>query len=88
MLTKEREVLRLISVYNNTDRKIIKNNLKRMMKQRGFKLQDIVDIGYNRHNAAAWTNKACNNIPMLDQALDLSVNFCFKIDEFLKEIEV
>ena len=63
MLMTPYEVLELINSYENTDRKIIKNNLKRVMKENKLKLRDIVELGYNRHNAASWTNSATNNIP-------------------------
>jgi hypothetical protein len=78
------EVLEFINNYNNTDRKVIKQNLKRVMKENDFKLNDIVNLGYNRHNAAAWTNKACLNIPMLDQSLNMAVNFKFDVKQLIK----
>jgi hypothetical protein len=79
------EFLELIRKYGNTDRKIIKGNLKRIMKEKGFTLRNVVELGYKRNNAASWTNKAVPNIPMVDQALDLAVRFNFDVREFLRE---
>lgn len=78
-------MLRFINQYNSTDRKVIKENLKRLMKEKGFSKEDIIKLGYGKHNVMAWINSACNNIPMFWQSLDLAVNFNFDVTEFLQE---
>ena len=80
----QQEFLQTINDYNSIDRKIIKANLKRIMKEQRFRLRDIEGLGYNRYNAASWTNKASNNIPMFEQALTISTTFNFDIKELLK----
>ena len=80
----QQEVLDLINQYNNTDRKIIKSNLKRIMKEHKFKAADIMNLGYSDHNVYSWTNSRANNIPMHPQALHLAVNFNFDVRELLK----
>jgi len=78
------EFLQLLQQYNNTDRKAIKANLKRIMHIYGIKPADIISLGYSPRNVYAWTNKSANNIPLFGQALNIAVNFNFSITEFLK----
>jgi len=78
------EFLQLMQQYNNTDRKVIKANLKRIMGIYGIKPADIMSLGYSPRNVYAWTNKSANNIPLFGQALNIAVNFNFSITEFLK----
>jgi hypothetical protein len=78
------EFLNIIKQYNNTDRSIIKANLKRIMGIYGIKPADIISLGYSPRNVYAWTNKSTKNIPLFEQALNIAVNFNFSITEFLK----
>lgn len=85
MFMTQYEFLELIRKYNNTDRQIIKQNLRRIMQEKGFKARDITALGYNKNNVGAWLGKTVSNIPMIHQALDISTNFNFDVREFLKE---
>jgi len=78
------EFLQLIQQYNNTDRRIIKTNLKRIMNVYNIKPADITALGYSPRNVYAWTNKSTKNIPLFEQALNIAVHFDFNITEFLK----
>lgn len=78
------EILSLLNDYNNADRKVIKENLKKVMRSYKFKSADIMDLGYNKYNVYSWTNSRANNIPMFDQALHLAVHFGFDVRELLK----
>jgi len=80
------EMLELIQTYNNTDRKIIKHNLIRIQNELDIKTRQIIELGYASPNVYAWKAPTTNNIPMLDQALHLAVEFNFDVREFLKEI--
>ena len=80
----QKEFLEFINKYNSVDRKLIKGNLKRIMKEKDFKLKDIIELGYNKHNAAAWINPAAPNIPMHWQALHVSTAYNFDVREFLQ----
>ena len=80
------EFLDIIKQYNNTDRSVIKANLKRIMIDYDFKTGDVISLGYSKNNVYCWTTKSSPNIPMLEQALTLAVNFNFDIKEFLKNI--
>lgn len=78
------KILSLLNDYNNTQREIIKKNLKRVMNQYNFKSAEVMDLGYNKYNVYSWTNSRANNIPMFDQALNIAVHFNFDIRELLK----
>ncbi len=78
------EFLNIIKQYNNTDRSIIKANLKRIMNVYGIKPADIISLGYSPRNVYAWTNRSTKNIPLFEQALRISTSFNFNITEFLK----
>lgn len=85
-LTEQKRLLKLINQYNNTDRKTIKTNFKRILKQFNITPADIIQLGYKSPNVYSWSAMAANNIPMFDQALTISVNFSFDIREFLQEL--
>lgn len=78
------KILSLLNDYNNADRKVIKENLKRVMHRYNFKSAEVMDLGYNRYNVYSWTNVRANNIPMFDQALKIAVHFNFDVRELLK----
>ena len=78
------EFLNIIKQYSSINRKVIKNNLKRIMDVYNIKPADIIALGYSPRNVYAWTNKSTKNIPMFNQALDISVKFNFSITEFIK----
>lgn len=80
------EILELINQYENTDRKVIKLNLKRILVEYGIKPKQIIELGYTSPNVYSWLAPTANNIPMIDQALHLAVAFDFDVREFLKEI--
>lgn len=80
------EMLELINQYENTDRKVIKLNLKRILTEQGIKPKQIIELGYTSPNTYSWLAPTANNIPMFDQALHLAVEFNFDVQEFLKEI--
>lgn len=82
----QQEILSLINQYNNTDRKTIKQNLKRILSTHNLKPKHIIQLGYQSPNVYAWLANANNNIPMLDQALTIACAFNFNVQEFLKEI--
>lgn len=87
-LEAQREFLNLINQYNSTDRKIIKLNLKRILAEYEIKPKQIIELGYTSPNVYSWLAPTANNIPMVDQALHLSVVFDFDVREFLQEIEI
>ena len=78
------EMLELLNNYNTMDRIIIKKNLRRIMKEKNFKVKDIVKLGYTFTNVYSWINPSTNNIPMFNQGLDVAVHFNFDVKEFLK----
>jgi hypothetical protein len=78
------EALELINLYNNTNRQVIKKNLKRIMIEKNIKAKDIINLGYAQNNTYAWTNLGSINIPMFDQALNIAVSFNFDVKELLK----
>lgn len=82
----QQEILNLINTYNSTERKVIKAHLKRIMKEKKLKLRNIVELGYNRHNAASWTNSATPNIPLFPQALHMATEFDFDVRELIKVV--
>jgi hypothetical protein len=75
------EMLKLITDYNNTYRKVIKDNLKRIMWEQSIKPSDIMELGFGKNNVYQWTNSKANNIPMFEQALTIAVHFKFDITE-------
>lgn len=79
------EILNLINTYNNTDRTIIKANLKRLMAEYGIKSGDIISLGFKPNNVYAWTNQTSNNIPMFEQALKIAVEYGFKVESFFRK---
>jgi hypothetical protein len=79
-----KEIYSLINQYNSTDKVIIKENLKRIMKEKRFKSSDIMDLGYKKYNCYSWTNIAAKNAPLFDQAIHLAVSFNFDVKELLK----
>ena len=85
-LESQREFLNLINQYNSVDRKVIKTNLKRILVEQGIKPKQIIELGYTSPNVYSWLAPTANNIPLLDQALTISVEFNFDVQEFLKEI--
>lgn len=78
------EMLKLITDYNSTDRKVIKDNLKRIMWEKSIKPADIISLGFGKNNVYQWTNSNANNIPMFEQALLIAVNHNFDITELIK----
>lgn len=78
------EILELINQYNNTDRSVIKANLKRLMIDYDIRSGEIIALGYKPNNVYAWSNQSSNNIPMFEQSLTIAVNFKFDVKEFLK----
>lgn len=80
----QQEILNLINQYNNTDRKILKGNLKRILVEQGIKPKQIIELGYSSPNVYSWLAPTANNIPMFNQALTISVSFNFDVQEFLK----
>lgn len=82
----QQEILNLTQTYNTTDRKIIKQNLRRILVEHGLERKDIIELGFASPNVYAWTGNVANNIPMLDQALTIACAFDFDVQEFLREI--
>ena len=80
----QQELLKVINQYNSTDKNIIKNNLKRIMKQHKFKSADIMSLGFQRHNVYSWGNSKAPNAPLFDQALTIACKFDFDVKELLK----
>lgn len=80
------EFLNIIHQYQNSDRNIIKANLRRLMDKYNIRASDIIKIGYKANNVYSWTNQTSNNIPLFDQALSIATTFNFSIEEFLKNI--
>ena len=77
------EVLNLINQYNQTDRKLIKSNLKRILTTHNIKPKQIISLGYTSANTYAWLSPATNNIPLINQSLEMAVAFNFDVQEFL-----
>lgn len=86
-MTIQAEMLELIKKYNNTDRAVIKANLKRLMNEYNIKAGDIINLGYAKNNVYSWTTKSSPNIPLFEQALTIAVTFKFDLKEFLQNIE-
>jgi len=82
----QQEILNLINEYGIVDRKIIKQNLKRILSEQGIKPRDIIELGYKSPNVYAWYAPTANNIPLIDQALTIACEFNFDVREFLEEI--
>jgi hypothetical protein len=80
------EILELINQYNNTDRKLIKANYKRILNDFNIMPKEIMELGFEKNNTYAWSTISSPNIPMLDQALTIACAFDFDVEEFLKEI--
>jgi len=80
------EILELINQYNNTDRKLIKANYKRILNDFNIMPKEIMELGFAKNNTYAWSTISSPNIPMLDQALTIACAFDFDVEEFLKEI--
>jgi hypothetical protein len=85
-LQSQREFLNLINQYNSTDRKILKQNLKRILTEYRIKPKQIIELGYKSPNVYAWLAPTAPNIPLFTQALHLACVFDFDVQEFLKEI--
>lgn len=83
-MINQKEMLELIEQYNSTDRKIIKNNLKRVMKKYKFRPKDIMQLGISKSNVYTWGNVSTDNIPMIDQSLKIAITFGFDVRELLK----
>lgn len=79
------EFLEFIRSYNSLDRKVIKDNLLRIMDKYKIEPKDIIALGYQKWNIYSWRNKGANNIPMFEQALDIAVAFEFDVREFIEE---
>jgi len=77
------EILQLINQYNNTDRKVIKSNLKRILTTHNIKPKQIISLGYSSANTYAWLSPATNNIPLINQSLEMAVAFNFDVQEFI-----
>lgn len=82
----QEQILNIIKQYQNTDRNIIKANLRRLMSEYNIKASDIIKIGFKANNVYSWTNQTSNNIPMFEQSLSIATTFNFSIEEFLKNI--
>lgn len=82
----QEEMLNLINQYENTDRKTIKLNLKRILAEQGIKPKHIIELGYTSPNTYSWLAPTANNIPIFHQSLHLACEFGFDLKEFLKEI--
>lgn len=80
------EMLQMINQYNNTDRKLIKSNLRRILINLRLKPKDMLNLGYSSPNIYAWTANATSNIPMFNQALHLAVMLDFDIKELSRKI--
>ncbi|MCE5220135.1 MAG: hypothetical protein LLF98_02410 [Clostridium sp.] len=82
----QRRFLELINNYNSADRKLIKANFKRILKEFNIQPKDIMELGYSSSNTYAWGTTCNKNIPLFNQALHIACEFNFDIQEFLKEI--
>lgn len=82
----QQEMLDLINQYENTDRKTIKLNLKRILTEQGIKPKQIIELGYTSPNTYSWLAPTASNIPLINQALHLACEFNFNIREFLEKI--
>jgi hypothetical protein len=80
-MNTQADMLKLITDYNNQDRKIIKDNLKRIMWKQSIKPSDVMKLGFGKNNVYQWTNSKANNIPMFEQALTIAVHFKFDVTE-------
>jgi|GEM_PF-2165753 len=79
------EMLQLINQYNDTDRKVIKDNLKRIFANLKLKRNDILNLGYSSSNIYSWFANVNSNIPMFNQALHLSVMLDFDVRELTRD---
>lgn len=85
-LKTQREFLGLINQYNSLDRKVIKQNYKRILREFDIQPKEVMELGFAKNNVYAWSTCSSPNIPMFDQALTIAVAFHFSIEEFLKKI--
>jgi hypothetical protein len=83
----QQNMLKLITDYNSTDRKVIKENYKRIMIINDIRPSDLMDLGFGKNNVYQWGNSAANNIPLFEQALQIAVEYEFNITEFIKPLE-
>jgi len=81
------ELLSLINQYNQTPRKLIKQNLRKILTTHNLEPKQLIEIGYSSPTVYAWLAPKSKNMPMLEQILNISNAFDFSIEEFLKEIE-
>lgn len=84
----QQEILNLMNRYNATNRQIIKANLKRILSEQDIKPKQIIELGYKSPNVYAWLAPTAPNIPMFDQALNISVMFGFNIKELIQGDEI
>jgi hypothetical protein len=80
------KMLKLITDYNSTDRKIIKENYKRIISEKNIKPANIMKLGFSDKNVYQWGNSAASNIPLFEQALKIAIIYNFDITEFIKSI--
>jgi len=79
------ELLNLIQTYNQTPRKTIKSNYKRILSEYNIQPKQIIDeLGYGTSNVHCWSTKSSANIPMFPQALSIATVFDFDVQEFIK----
>jgi len=81
----QNEILQLINEYNNTDRQVIKNNLRRILNKKKFKAKDIIiDLNFSSPNVYSWFAPTAPNIPMFDQSLFIACQYDFDVKELFK----
>ena len=79
------EFLDIINRYNDLDRKDIKINLLTIFKRKEIKNKQIIEeTGYSSYKVNSWFAFSSPNIPTFEDALMLSVKYCFDIKELIK----
>jgi len=77
------ELLNLINQYSQTPRKTIKQNLRHILTTHNIKPKQIISLGNTSANTYAWLSPATNNIPLINQSLEMAVAFNFDVQEFI-----
>ena len=84
IIKKQEGLLNLIHIYENTDRKVIKKNVKNALTRRYIKLIEVCkDLNMEYNKVKQWIYMGVNNIPTLEDTLELAEFYYFSISEII-----
>ncbi len=84
-LEDQRELIKLIDKYNNTDKKIIQKNIINLLDESGYKNNFVADkVGVTEHAVYGWRKTDKYNTPTFEKALKLVDLIGVKVTELLK----